>query len=448
VGLVPVQREIPSPLGLRAQSPKRPLNIRSAERRRYAAELLRDDVKALVLTGMSGIGKTVLARQISERIRTIHPGTSLTILDDFQPDPGDLEPATGKLLVTCRAPLTFSRPGVISRHIGPLTRSGAVELMLSLPRLRGLSEADRDIAWRLLAGHPGALIKLDLRMQSQGFAATETRLRAAVPGGLPDRIGPTELPAAMAESIAAAALGALTQHTRDPVTVRSRARWPLRVTAAALVLAALATGALRSGSAPSPISQARDWLATQVAPGTVIGCEPADCGIPGSTGHLDRASVLVITGDSGKTAVTLASFGTGPSRVRVLDAASVAAIRADQRLREIAGSQLARNPRLILPADARRQLVAGDVDARLLVTLAAVLQTGPASVVTFADSGPGASPGVPLREVTVRLNEPKTVRIWLLRQNAPFRPATTAIAGSGLLIVGFSAPSPLGLLNG
>jgi len=408
---------------------------------------LREDVNALVLTGMGGIGKTILARQIAERIRTIHPGTSLTILDDFQPDPGDLEPATGKLLVTCRAPLAFSRPGVISRHIGPLTRSGAAELMLSLPRLRGLSETDRDAVWRLLAGHPGALMKLDLRMQAQGFAAIEARLRAAVPGGLPDRIGPTELPAAMAESIAAAALGALTQHSRDPVTVRAGSRWPLRVTATALVLAALATGALRSGSAPSPISQARDWLATQLAPGTVIGCEPADCGIPDSTGHLDRASVLVVTGDRGKTPVTLASFGEGPSRIRVVDVASITALRADQRLRKIGGSQLARNPRLILPAAARRQLVAGDVDARLLVTLAALLQTGPASVVAFTDSGPGASPGVPLREVTFRFNEPKTVRTELLRQNTPFRPATVTL-GSGLLIVGFSAPPPLGLLNG
>ena len=50
-----------------------------------------------------------------------------------------------------------------------------------------------------------------------------------------------------------------------------------------------------------------------------------------------------------------------------------------------------------LSAPARAALVAGRVDTRLLITLAAMAAQGPVDVLAFGGAAPGASPGVPLR---------------------------------------------------
>ena len=80
------------------------------------------------------------------------------------------------------------------------------------------------------------------------------------------------------------------------------------------------------------------------------------------------------------------------------------------------------------------------------------------SVVAFGDSGPGASPGVPLR--AVELASPPGAKsgylpsvIALLRaQQAPYLPNSATLArlagGQEIARIGFAAPSPLGLLSG
>ena len=177
-----------------------PLSIRSAERRRWSAELTRPGVTALVLHGMGGVGKSTLATQIASRVSRLEPervvtalsgetpatslaaeaaDADLVVLDDFGDNLAGQErpltvrdPAlaallvgwTGKLLISCDTPFSLPEAGpgrFVFRRLGPLTRSGAGELALSLPALRQLAEPQREVAWRLTGGHPRAMEHLD-----------------------------------------------------------------------------------------------------------------------------------------------------------------------------------------------------------------------------------------------------------------------------------------------
>ena len=92
------------------------------------------------------------------------------------------------------------------RRLGPLTRSGAAELALSLPALRQLGEPQRELAWRLTGGHPRAMEYLDsLLATGLRFDDLAGRVTAAVQariGWPPASTEPTELPEATAEVIA------------------------------------------------------------------------------------------------------------------------------------------------------------------------------------------------------------------------------------------------------
>jgi hypothetical protein len=215
------------------------LSIRSAERRRWSADLAQPDVTALVIHGLGGVGKSTLAAQIASRMSRLAPerlvtvvsgevsaatlvaepaDTDLVVLNDFDDnlscDGGLSDPAlaallagwTGKLLITCGTAFTVPRADrdrFVFRHLGPLTRSGAAELALSLPALRLLGEAERDLAWRLTAGHPRAMEHLDaLLAAGLGFDGLAERVTAAVEartGRSPVRTEPTELSEATAE---------------------------------------------------------------------------------------------------------------------------------------------------------------------------------------------------------------------------------------------------------
>jgi hypothetical protein len=227
------------------------LSIRSAERRRWSADLAQADVTALVIYGLGGVGKSTLAAQIASRMSRLAPDrvvtvvngevsaasltaepaeTDLVVLNDFednlsQDDSGRIvrDPAlaallagwTGKLLITCGAPFTLpeaesgQRDRFVFRHLGPLTRSGATELALSWPALRLLGEPERDLAWRLTAGHPLTLQYLDLLLSAGvNFDDLADRVAVAVQastGQSPTRTEPTELSEATADATALAA---------------------------------------------------------------------------------------------------------------------------------------------------------------------------------------------------------------------------------------------------
>ncbi len=237
----PVNPQVPGPRHARNTPAPRPLrtalSIRSAERRRWSADLTGPDLTGLVVHGIGGIGKSTLAAQIAARACRLQPwrvvtvvsgelsphslpvhptAADLLVLDNFDDNLSGAEGRRtvrdqalaallanwpGKLLITCREPFALPAPGgdhLGFRHLGPLTRSGAAELALAMPALRDLTEPERDRAWRLTAGHPRTMEYLDalLAMASAGLDEVAARLGEAAAQH------PTELPAAAAEATA------------------------------------------------------------------------------------------------------------------------------------------------------------------------------------------------------------------------------------------------------
>jgi len=237
--------------------------------------------------------------------------------------------------------------------------------------------------------------------------------------------------------------------------------------------------------APAPLTQAgavRDqaaaWVASEVSAGAIVSCDPVMCSVlvrhgfpaanllvlgPGAADPLGSGIVLATAAvrsmfgsrlASVYAPQTLASFGTGPDRVdvRVVAPGGAAAYRtalaADVRARRAAGLQLLADPRVTGPAAVRSDLAAGRVDARLLITLAAMADAEPVRILAFAGGGPGASPGTPLRtaELAVQAASAQAMLAFVRAQRPPYLAAWSGLS-RGMLSIDFTAPSPLGLLQ-
>jgi hypothetical protein len=158
----------------------------------------------------------------------------------------------------------------------------------------------------------------------------------------------------------------------------------------------------------------------------------------------------------------IASFGTGSRQISVREiypqgaAAYAAALRQDIADRKANESPLLENPRVTAPPAARRQLQGGQVDARLLLTLAQLASQWPLSIVAFGDRAPGASPGVPLRSANLAVTGDAVGQaqqmsafahgLKVFFTSARIR-AVRLSNGQDVVQVAFAAPSPLGLLN-
>jgi hypothetical protein len=211
------------------------------------------------------------------------------------------------------------------------------------------------------------------------------------------------------------------------------------------------------------------WIASQLNSDAIIGCDPAMCtalqaqGVtaarlmplqPGSPGPHD--ATVVVTSDPAAARyapAVIASFGSGAAQIDVRAtepggaAAYATALRADQAARMSAGSQLLRNKRIHFTAQDASQLRAGQVDARLLATLAALSSQYSFSVPAFGDASPGVA--VLYRGVTITAaDRDLTAALALLKaQVPPFLPAQAAILHPAALSIEYAAPSPLGLLT-
>ena len=233
--------------------------------------------------------------------------------------------------------------------------------------------------------------------------------------------------------------------------------------------------------ATSSQAQAAAWIADQVSSDTVIACYTAMCNVlqeqgvaadrlmplqPGSVGPIDAS--VIVTSPSTSSQVTdayapalIASFGSGTTRVEVRAtepggaAAYESALQADLTARRYAGSELIRNWRIQFTARDALQLRAGEVDSRLLATLAALASQYSFRVTAFGDASPGVQ--VLFREATIAPGggngpaELARAAALVNQQDAPFLPTHVTIshpaAGQEVLNVEFAAPSPLGLLT-
>jgi hypothetical protein len=228
--------------------------------------------------------------------------------------------------------------------------------------------------------------------------------------------------------------------------------------------------------------QAADWVATQVSHGVIVSCDPLMCNALQQRGF-PAADLSVVTASSGDplgsgivmstTAVrsqlgprlarvyapfVIASFGAGIDLIQVRAAAAGglaayhSAIQADLLAREAAGRQLDRNRGIRMPSSARADLAHGQVDARILITLAALAHRFPVQIVSFSDSGPGAGRGVPLRMLTVtapRAGYLSQLLAFLGAQRPPLRALISphSHGSTSTVQIEFTAPSFPGLLR-
>jgi tetratricopeptide (TPR) repeat protein len=255
--------------------------------------------------------------------------------------------------------------------------------------------------------------------------------------------------------------------------------------------------AASSTSAAAVRQQAAIWIARQLGRSAVVSCDPAMCaalraqGLPaGNLLMLGPSSedplgsdVVVATAAvrnqfrSRLTGVyapmVAAAFGPGKAAIQIRVVAPYGALayrnalRADVLARKSAGAQLLRNKEISVTAAARKELTAGQVDSRLLTTLAALAAQRPLAIAGFADSGPGASAGIPLRSAEVAA--PGTMRgpaqagpgnarflraalAFLRAQRPPYLAASLLTVrlpgGQDVVRVQFAGPSPLGMLTG
>ncbi len=263
------------------------------------------------------------------------------------------------------------------------------------------------------------------------------------------------------------------------------------VAGAAIWFAETAPHGTRPPSAASPGSgeldsassqaQAAAWIASQVSSDATVACYPAMCAAlqqqgvaagrlvllpPGSADPID-ASVIVTSASaisqvgSDYAPALIASFGSGAARIEVRAvepggaAAYESALQADLAVRKSSGTELLRNWHIQFTAREAAQLRAGEVDSRLLATLAALASQYSFRVTTFGDASPGVQ--ALFREATIspdgenRAAELAGAAALVNEQDPPFLPAHVAIghpaAGQATLSIEFAAPSPLGLLS-
>jgi hypothetical protein len=219
--------------------------------------------------------------------------------------------------------------------------------------------------------------------------------------------------------------------------------------------------------------RAAAWIAGQVSGNSIVACDPGMCAalqeqgvaagrlmpLRSAAASPRGASVLVtsppVNGQlAGRYAPALiASFGSGGNRVEVRAVepggapAYRAALRADLAARRAAGSQLLRNSHIRLTGPGAARLRAGEVDTRLLATLAALAAQFSFRVTGFGDAAPGAP--VLFRQVAITgIGRGLPAVLAMVRaQNPPYLPAHAAVAGQTGLSIEFAAPSPLGLLS-
>jgi hypothetical protein len=243
----------------------------------------------------------------------------------------------------------------------------------------------------------------------------------------------------------------------------------------------------------SATSVAATWIASQVGANTIIACYPVMCAalqargviagrlMPLGSGAASPAGADVVVTSSPATTklaehyapALVASFGSGQDQAEGQDqaggqdqidvwaaepggpAAYAAALRADLAARRSAGSQLASNSRITFSSRDDVELRAGEVDSRLLATLAELATEYPVRVVSFGDTSPGAA--VLFRGIIITTSgrdaaaDLAATLAMVRAQRVPYLPARAAIvhptAGPAALSIEFAAPSPLGLLT-
>jgi hypothetical protein len=251
-------------------------------------------------------------------------------------------------------------------------------------------------------------------------------------------------------------------------------------TATAPVSATSSANALQLAAAAR--QQTSAWIDRDVASNIVVGCDlemcnelqksgfpaarllPLQPSAPDPLGAQLVVATPVIRNQFGTrlasvyAPLVIARFGSGAERVDVRyiapdgSKAFNAQLATDRKNRMAAGRQLLTNKHVQASASARQQLVAGQVDPRLLVTLSTLAALMPLKLIAFEDLSPGASTDVPLRGVEIGAAAPaglSAMAAFMRAQQGEFAPAVARITqdagGRHVFIVRYDAPGPMGL---
>jgi hypothetical protein len=240
---------------------------------------------------------------------------------------------------------------------------------------------------------------------------------------------------------------------------------------------------------------AASWVAQQVSRTAVVSCDPVMCGAlkshgvpasdldwiePNTTNPLASAVIVATAAVRAQFGNLLSSvyapgiiarFGSGQLQIDIREIAPHgatayrAALQADLTDRKASGPGLLGSSRIVASATARRQLIAGQVDSRLIILMAGLAAVHPIEIVAFGNVAPGGDLTMPLRfaEVTQasrghravsRSASPAFVRsivAFVRAQHAGLGVTQTQTVrlpgGLTVLRIQFGAPTPLGLLG-
>ena len=222
------------------------------------------------------------------------------------------------------------------------------------------------------------------------------------------------------------------------------------------------------------------WIAKQILPSVLIGCDSLMCqsltadgvsasrlstitpSVPDPLGVEVIVATPALQSQFGPRLSTvyapliLASFGSGSAQIDVRyvvpggTAAFEQSLAPAQHARIQAGEQLLANKHVQATAQARQALLAGNVDPRLLVTLGLLAHEMPLNLLVFDDSSPGASPEVPLRgaEIGAAASASPSAMLSFLAQQTTYQPSLygeTRTKSGQVVTVQYDAPGPLGL---
>ncbi len=237
--------------------------------------------------------------------------------------------------------------------------------------------------------------------------------------------------------------------------------------------------------------QAASWIARQVSHSAIVSCDQQMCTALAADGFPSRnllvlgptapypvtSAVVVVTAvvrslfgfslSAAWSPAVLASFGSGNAEitVRVMAPQGAAAYQAaastDLMARKTSAAALLEVPDVAVSATARNQLTAGQVDSRLLLTIADLAADQPIDILDFGNVAPGEDPYIPFRYADLAENDQaarpggsayvRSMIVELGTESAQLRPASTETvvlpSGQKVLRVEFTAPSPLGLLD-
>jgi hypothetical protein len=227
-------------------------------------------------------------------------------------------------------------------------------------------------------------------------------------------------------------------------------------------------------------NQAADWIAQQMLPSVLIGCDPLMCqALEAANVSASRLSmvqpsapdplgveVIVATpalrSQFGPRLATvyaplvLASFGSGAQRIDIRylapggTAAFEASLASDRSARIAAGQQLLSNKNVQASAQARGALLAGNVDPRLLITLGLLVHEMHVQLVIFDDPSPGVGTAVPLRgaEIGASSSAGLSAMLAFLNQQTTYQPSHFSqirTASDQVVTMQYDAPGPLGM---